>query len=109
MKVVFLPEVMDYFLELTDVLYDMGYFSFIESAIKYSDILFEDIKNNLPVKHKKEAPEYFNKYGKKMSYAIFRKNKNTSWYVFFNIYNTKEETIYLVRFISNNHMISQYL
>lgn len=48
-------------------------------------------------------------YGKDLYYATFKKNKHTQWYVFFNVYEKKEETIYLVRYISNNHVISQYL
>ena len=109
MKVLFLPEIIDYFLDLADILYGYGYFGFIDTAIKYSDMLFDEIKDELPNKHKKEAPEYFDRYGKGMFYAIFKKNKNTSWYVFFNIYETKDDTIYFVRYISNNHLVAQYL
>ena len=109
MSVLFIPEIIDYFLDLAEILYDKEYFGFIDTAIKYSDKLFEDIKNELPFKHKKEAPKYFDRYGKNMFYTIFKRNKNTSWYVFFNIYQTKEETFYFVRYISNNHLIAQYL
>jgi len=86
-----------------------GYFGFIDTAIKYSDKLFDEIKDELPNKHKKKAPENFDRYGKGMFYAIFKKNKNTSWYVFFNIYETIDDTIYFVRYISNNHIVAQYL
>jgi hypothetical protein len=44
-----------------------------------------------------------------MFYATFKKNKSTQWYVFFNIYADNGEAIYLVRYISNNHMIAQFL
>jgi hypothetical protein len=40
-----------------------------------------------------------------MSYAVFKKNNNTSWYVFFNY----EDDIYYVRYIGNNHTCAQYL
>lgn len=109
MKVIILPEVIDYFLELASIFYEKGYFGFEENAIQYTRELFEDIRDNLPNKHKKVAPRYFDKYGKGMHYAIFKRNKNTSWYVFFNIYHTKEETAYFVRYVSNNHMIAKYL
>lgn len=33
MKIVILPEVVDYLLELSDILYDKGYFGFEEAAI----------------------------------------------------------------------------
>lgn len=109
MRVVILPEVIDYFLELASVIYEKGYFGLEENAINYTKKLFEEIRDNLPKKHKKIAPEYFDKYKEGMFYAVFKRNKNTSWYVFFNIYHTKEETVYFVRYVSNNHMISQYL
>jgi hypothetical protein len=109
MKVVILPEVIDGFLELSFVLYEKGYFGFEDAAIQYAVELFEDIKNNLPSKHRRVAPKYFEKIGKGMFYAFFRRSKNTSWYVFFNIYQTNGETVYFVRYVSNNHVIAQYL
>jgi hypothetical protein len=109
MKVVMLPEVVDYFLELSSVLYAKGYLGFEEVAVQYAIELFEDIKNNLPNKHRKVAPKYFDKFGKGMFYVFFKRNKNTSWYVFFNIYQVKGEAVYFVRHVNNNHMIAQYL
>jgi hypothetical protein len=81
----------------------------LESSEKYIEELFESIKDTLPHRQKKKAPAYFNKYGRDMYYCSFRKNKQTQWYVFFQIYEDKGEVIYLVRYISNNHMISKYL
>ena len=104
-----LPKVVDYFLELADIFYEKGYFGFEENAIKYVRELFEDIRDYLPNKVKKIAPMYFDKYGKGMFYAVFKRNQNTSWYVFFNIYQTNVETVLLVRYISNNHTIAQFL
>ena len=102
-----LPEVVDYFLELAEICYNKGYFGFEENAVKYAVELFKDIRDNLPNKVKKVAPKYFDKYGKGMLYAVFKRNKNTSWYVFFNIYQTNTETALFVRYINNNHMIAQ--
>lgn len=42
-----------------------------------------------------------------LPYATFRKSRNTQWYVFFNIYRQNGETIYLIRYISNNHVNAQ--
>lgn len=109
MRIIFLPEVLDYFNELTKLLYEKGYFGFEENALRYVDDLMTQIRKTLPGKQKKEAPQYFNRYGKNMLYITIRKNKNTHWYVFFTIYQDKKETVYLVRYISNNHMIAQYL
>ncbi|GHU89281.1 hypothetical protein FACS1894155_05930 [Bacteroidia bacterium] len=101
MKILFLPEVMDYFLELADILYEKNYFGFENSALEYAEDLFEDISENLPNKHRKLAPNYFDRYGENMNYSAFKRNKNTSWYVFFNIYFENGETVYFVRYISN--------
>ncbi|HBG41541.1 MAG TPA: hypothetical protein DDZ96_01175 [Porphyromonadaceae bacterium] len=109
MKVVILPEVVDYLLELSNVLYDKEYFGFEEAAIKYTDELFEAIKNELPYQTAKIAPDYFNKFGEGMYYVLFKRNKNTAWYAFFNIFRHNGEIVYFVRYINNNHMIAQYL
>ena len=109
MKVLFLPEVEDYLYKLTEILYKKDYFGFKESAVRYVTDLKNDIKINLPNKVKRPAPRFFDRHGKKMLYATFQKNKSTQWYVFFNIYENKDGFIYLVRYISNNHVIAQYL
>lgn len=109
MKVLFLPEVRLYFQELQDILFEKEYFGFEESAVQYVRDLIFDIEATLPERVSKIAPPYFNRYGKELRYASFRKNRNTQWYVFFNKYRENGEVIYLVRYISNNHMIAQYL
>ncbi len=109
MRIVFLPSVLDYFNELTTLLYEKEYFGFLDSAVRYVDDLLEDIRQNLPTKLHKSAPPYFNRYGRNMLYATFRKSKATQWYVFFSIYRKDDELIYLVRHISNNHVAAQYL
>ena len=109
MKVLFSPEVRLYFRELTDILFEKEYFGFEDSAVQYvRDLIFE-IRDTLPKCNKKLAPVYFNRYGKNMYYAAFRKNKRTQWYVFFTQFKDNDEIIYLVRYMSNNHMIAQYL
>lgn len=109
MKVLFLPEVRQYFKELQDILFEKEYFSFEDSAVLYVRSLILDIEKSLPLRMNKIAPPYFNRYGKGMRYSIFPKNRNTQWYVFFNKYKMNGEVIYLVRYISNNHVIAQYL
>ena len=105
----FLPEVVDYFLNMADVLYDKGYFGFEENAIKYAVELFKEIEKELPFKQKKKAPKYFNKHGKGMYYAFVKRNKNTTWYVFFNLFSMGGEVVYFVRLVSNNHLIAKFL
>jgi histone deacetylase complex regulatory component SIN3 len=94
---------------LKKILFENEYFGFEDAAQKYVDELFDDITKNLHVHIKKRAPKYFDKYGKGMYYAGFRKNKNTQWYVFFRLYRKNEENIYQIRYIANNHTIAQYL
>jgi len=94
---------------LKNTLFENEYFGFEDAAQKYVDDLFDDIITKLPTRLHKPAPKYFNKYGKNMKYAAFKKNKRTTWYVFFKTYNKDGETIYLVRYIANNHTIAQHL
>jgi len=107
MSVILLPEVQEYMKELQIILYEKDYFRFEEAAQRYTDELLDDILETLPDRLSKPAPEYFNKYGTCMEYASFKKNKRTTWYVFFEIYEDTGEIIYLVRFIANNHTVAQ--
>lgn len=110
-QVLALPEVRNYFAELMQILYNEGYFSFESNAIEYVTDLFADIEQNLPTKSKKPAPDHFQKYGKNLFYASFRKSRHTQWYVFFTIHTDalSDTQTFLIRYVSNNHMISQYL
>lgn len=109
MKVLFLPEVRLYLQELEDILFEKEYFGFEESAVQYVRELIFEIENTLPMRVSKKAPHYFLRYGKGMHYSMFRKSKTTQWYVFFTKYQDNGEIVYLVRYISNNHVIAQYL
>ena len=109
MKILFLPETLERFNELSDILYDKGYFGFRENALRYVEELLDDIKSTLPIRPKRPAPACFDRYGKKMLYSVFRKNKATQWYVFFNVYRKDGETIFLIRHIANNHTVAQHL
>jgi hypothetical protein len=109
MKVIALPEVQAYLRNLAQLLYEKEYFGFRETARNYVIELIGDITTNLPARQHKPAPEYFDRYGKNMRYAVFRKSKHTQWYVFFTTYKENEEIIYLIRYIGNNHVIAQYL
>ena len=109
MKVLAIPEVHVYLQSLPQILYNKEYFSFKDTARKYVIDLFDEIKTTLPITLHKPAPKYFDKYGENMKYAVFKKNKNTHWYVFFTIYKDKGDIIYLIRYIGNNHMIAQYI
>jgi len=103
MMVLATPDVLDYLDRLVPILYEKEYFGYEEQAQKYVDDLADDIFDNLPKKRHRPAPKYYDKYGKDMYYATFTKNKRTDWYAFFSKYEDNGETIYLVRYIGNNH------
>ena len=102
MKIIFSPEVEEYLFELVKILYEKEYFGFRESAVQYVTELILEIRDGLGTSLKRIAP----KYGENLHYASFRKNKTTQWFVFFSTYDNDGEIIYLVRYISNNHMIA---
>ena len=89
MKILFLPEIQEYYDNLEQILYEKGYFSFLDSSKKYVKELIDDIKVTISIQQHKPAPAYFDRYGKNMKYTSFRKNKNTRWYVFFTTYLEK--------------------
>lgn len=111
MKVIFSPEVREYMREVSYIMYEKEYFSFRDSSEKYMEDLIHEIITTLPHKQVKVAPPFFDQYAKKMLYSMFRKSRSTQWYVFFNLYQGEQEDeyIYLVRYISNNHVISHHL
>jgi hypothetical protein len=104
-KVLYSKDVEEYLRELIEILYGKGYFGFKEAAYQYVDTLVDEIDATISIKPSKSAPEYFSKYGKELLYVAFPKNRNTTWYVFFNV----EDGVYFIRYIGNNHVISQYL
>lgn len=109
MKVIFLPKVQDYLDSLVPILYEKGYFGFVETAIDYVDDLIDDIETNLPTKQHKSAPSRFDQYGKNLHYATFKKNRQTTWYAFFTKYIENGNVVYLVRYVANNHTVAQFL
>ena len=109
MNVIFIPKVLDYLENLVTILYTKEYFISLEASKKYVGELIDDILTTLPTRLHKPAPKYFDRYGKNMKYAVFKKNRRTSWYVFFKTYNKDGEKVFLIRFIANNHTIAQHL
>jgi hypothetical protein len=105
MRTIFSPSVEDFMYDLVEILYEKDYFGFYEDADSYVTGLVHDIITSIKNRPSRPAPPHFNRYGKKMSYAVFKKNNNTQWYVFFH----HEDDIYYVRYIGNNHTCAQYL
>jgi hypothetical protein len=98
-----------YLNDLVTILHEKNYFSFEEYAHNYVDELLDDILTNLSTRQHKRAPGRYARYGEDLHYASFVKNKRTTWYAFFTKYEKNGETIYLVRYIANNHTEAQYL
>ena len=109
MKVLVTSEVQVYMQRLVLTLYEKGYFVFEDTARKYVKDLYDDIKNNLPKQQHRPAPQYYNKYGKDLYYAVFKKNRRTHYYAFFSKYNDNGQPVYLVCYIGNNHTDAQHL
>jgi len=116
MKVLSIPEVQTYIQKLICILYEKGYFSYEDDARMYVNDLYDDIKTSLPIREHRPAPEYFKNFvdpeqAEYLEYAVFKKNRRTSWYVFFTTYEDEEngEDIFLVRYIANNHTVAQHL
>jgi hypothetical protein len=107
MKVLFLPEVQDYFRNMSIMLYEENYFGIKENAIRYVKELFTEIETKLPLKAKRPAPPYFEQYGEGLFYAVFKKSRRTEWYVFFSVFG--EDEIYIVKYVSNNHLDAKWL
>jgi len=103
MNVIILPQVLDYLDELVYTLYQKHYFSYLDLSLNYVDELLSEIETDLPVKKHKPAPKYYDRYGKDLYYATFRKNRQTHWYPFFSKYVENGQTFYLVCYLGNNH------
>ena len=87
-----------YFDELIQTLFKQDYFIYKENAIEYVQKLvyyIEDSINSIP--HKKTSKSLL-KYGD--FYFFYQSNARTTWYIFFS----KNESVYLIKHISNNHI-----
>jgi hypothetical protein len=109
MKVLAKPKVIDYWEDLVTILHRRGYFGSEEFALRYVNELIEDITKKLPIYPNRPAPKHFEIYGDNLRYTGFKKNKRTTWYVFFETYEENEEVTYLICHVENNHTCAQYL
>ena len=93
------------FFELMDTLYREEYFNSLCEAKEYVSEIAFFFKTEIPNLHKlgltKKAMPYFEKYGKNLFFAAFRKTKSrTTWYAFFAVFN---DAYFKVVHITNNH------
>lgn len=97
MIVQYLPEVEKYLNELSLILFEKNYFSFVESSFRYVDDLIDFIEYNLSIFPAKQTPEKLSSLGSE--YIFYKANQNTTWYIFFERSNNR----FLVTFITNSH------
>jgi len=90
--------------DLVEVLINKEYFSFYDTSEEYMWDLLQYVKNNIHTFPHKPAPPYFSKYGKNLFYIPYHRNKNTTWYILFE----KTSHHFLIRHITNNHVVGQY-
>jgi len=100
MKVAYHPLVIDFLEQLTFALYEEQYFGFYETACDYVDKMIDYVSSNIHKSQHHKAPTYFNSHAKNMLFITYQPNKQTTWYIFFNINDNR----YLVRYITNNHV-----
>lgn len=104
-NILFCPEVEEDLYSLFRILYDQGYLGTYESAWNYVQDIINYILAGLDTKIKYPAPTYFDRYGNDLSYISYKRNSNTTWYVFFETHND----CYLITHITNNHVSGQYI
>lgn len=106
MDVKFSKSTLLYLDELIDILIEKEYFSYYESSYKYIYDIQQYILNHIFIAPKYKAPLRFARYGKDMFYITYRRNKQTTWYIFFSVYDKDN---YLIRYITNNHVSAQHI
>lgn len=104
-RVLFCPEVEKDLYSLFRVLHDKGYLGTYEYAWRYLQDMIKYIVSDMDLKVKYPAPKFFSKYGTDLAYIIYKRNANTTWYVFFETH----EDCYLVTHVTNNHVSGQFI
>ncbi|MCL2651719.1 MAG: hypothetical protein FWD60_11960 [Candidatus Azobacteroides sp.] len=103
--VVFNENVKFTFFELIDVLYQKGYFGFLDEAKEYVSEIEQYFKTEIPKLHRlglsKKAMPYFRKYGESLYFATYIRTKTrTTWYALYEVFGT---SYFKVVHITNNH------
>jgi hypothetical protein len=103
-EVIYTPQTENYIHDLMFVFFEKGYLYFFDDAEKYVNKLLDYAEKYAGILPDKEAPVYFNRYGKNMKYITYQANKATTWYIFYR----QNENIFLISYITNNHFEGQY-
>ena len=89
-------------------LVEKNYFSDEDYAISYLVDVVRFFQLNIDHLVVRDAPTYFKRYcviTNKVKYVSYRKNRNTTWYAFFEEYDDTISVVYL----NNNHIIGHLL
>lgn len=95
----FLPEVEDYLENLVEILYQREYFGFEESSYDYVLALVNYILEFIAISNPMTVPIELESKGD--FYIVYNSSKRTSWYILFE----REDSHYLITYITNNHQI----
>lgn len=100
--------VLDQLSESVQELVDKNYFSDEDYAVSYLIDIVRFFQLNYAHLIVRSAPVYFKRYcvmTSQLKYLSYRKNRNTTWYAFFEAYDDTISVVYL----NNNHMIGHLL
>ena len=95
----FLPEVEDYLENLVEILYQREYFGYEESSYDYVLALANYIVEFIAIANPMTVPIELESKGD--FYIVYNSSKRTSWYILFE----REDSHYLITYITNNHQI----
>lgn len=104
-QVEYREEVVRYFNDLIDTLFDNNYFGCVNAAKQYVLDMKVYIEQHIAYTPRYVAPPHFDRYGKDMQYFTYCPNRLTTWYIFFR----QQKNRYLICYISNNHIEGQYI
>ncbi len=89
--------VREYLDNLIQILFENDYFGFEESAQIYVSKIYDFIEHELINFPYKITPEKLSHFGQK--YAFYNANNRTTWYIFFEIKDSR----LLITYLTNNH------
>jgi hypothetical protein len=97
-EVQYLPEIELSLNKLSELLFEMEYFSFLDFSQNYIEKLTNYVEENISKLQHKITPIALKKFGS--LYIFYKANNRTTWYIFFE----KHENRYLITHITNNHI-----
>ena len=104
-SVIYDKSVSQYLYQLTEILLEKDYFSYLDNALDYIAAIFEFIEQKIHILQHHAAPKYFSKYQSGMQYIAYPANKRTTWYIFFK----QSDNRFLIYYITNNHYESPFI